>query len=371
MKAYLLHYETEDRKFYAIEVKGNEHLTTTGDYGTDGETTTKQYDSPEAAQKEAHDVIKQLKEEGYIEMIEDSEVFRDDYSFAGKLVEDAEWDIYLEEDTLLDVNRAIIFSESIVENLEYLAECPYSDLVENLVVGEYFDEDIDGFIDILVQSADAFSGLKHLFIAWADYDSMDISHIPQTDYSNFYQHYPQLESFVIRGSDGLRLGKMNLPKLKHLVIESNALKADVIKDISDSDLPNLEHLEIWLGTSTYGCDIEAHDLQGILDGKFSKLTYLGLKNYDKQDELIQKLQGASVLNNLDTLDISLGVITDKGAEALYNNDALLRLQHINCCHHYISDEWQEKLKTKFAKQNINFDRKRDMEYGNYYVAVSE
>jgi len=170
MKAYLLHYETEDRKFYAIEVKGNEHLTTTGDYGTDGETTTKQYDSPEAAQKEAHDVIKQLKEEGYIEMIEDSEVFRDDYSFAGKLVEDAEWDIYLEEDTLLDVNRAIIFSESIVENLEYLAECPYSDLVENLVVGEYFDEDIDGFIDILVQSADAFSGLKHLFIAWADYN---------------------------------------------------------------------------------------------------------------------------------------------------------------------------------------------------------
>jgi len=375
MKAHLLHYETEDRKFYTIEVKENEHLITSGDYGTDGETTTKQYESPEAAQKEAHDTIKQLKEEGYIEMIEDSDVFRDNYFFAGKRIENIDWDVYLEEDTIININHALLFSEDGTINYQLggLAELPYSDLVENLVIGEHFEEGFEAVVDRLIRSASSFSGLKHLFVGWLDESNgFLLSFSTEMDYSNFYKHYPQLESLVIRRGRELKLGKMDLPRLKHLSIESDILKLDVIKDICASDLPDLEHLELWLGEFNYGCDVEVSDLLAILDGKFPKLKYLGLKNYDKQDELIQHLQGASVLDNLHILDVSMSILTDAGAEALYNNDKLLNLEHIDCSGHFISEEWQEKLKAKFAKQNINVEHQKDSEDGKYYyVSAAE
>jgi len=75
----------------------------------------------------------------------------------------------------------------------------------------------------------------------------------------------------------------------------------------------------------------------------------------------------------------MGKLTDEGAEALYNNDRLLNLEHINCRHHFISPEWQDKLKKKFAQQNINLDRYHEKEDddGNqsyvdaYYVQVGE
>ena len=128
----------------------------------------------------------------------------------------------------------------------------------------------------------------------------------------------------------------------------------MVQDICDSNLPNLEHLDLWLGNiHGGGGHIEAEDVMPILNGKFPKLKYLGLKNYDKQDELMKALNGTAVLKNLEVLDISMSVLTDEGAKALYDNDDLLRLKHINCRHHYISKEWRDKLKTKFSAQGIN------------------
>ena len=104
----------------------------------------------------------------------------------------------------------------------------------------------------------------------------------------------------------MKIGKINLPKLKHLVLESAGLKKEIIQDICNSDLPNLEHLDLWLGNSNGGGgSVEAEAVIPILNGKFPKLKYLGLKNYDKQDDLVKILNGAAALKNLEVLDLSL------------------------------------------------------------------
>ncbi len=81
------------------------------------------------------------------------------------------------------------------------------------------------------------------------------------------------------------------------------------------------------------------------------------------------------MQTLETLDLSMGTLTDKGAEALYNNNALMELKHINCRYHFISNKWQKQLKEKFSAQNINLtdaeepDKYNDEVY--YYVEIGE
>jgi len=117
------------------------------------------------------------------------------------------------------------------------------------------------------------------------------------------------------------------------------------------------------------------DLKPILNGNYPKLKYLGLKNYDDEDLIAKELQNAGILKTIEILDLSMGILKDEGAEALYNNDALLNLKHINCRHHYMSNEWQAKLKTKFAAQNINLaDQENAYKYddeASYYVEIGE
>jgi len=153
------------------------------------------------------------------------------------------------------------------------------------------------------------------------------------------------------------------------------LNDEVLSDIVTSNLAHLEHLEIWLGTDDYGCTIKIEDLKPLINGNYPKLKYLGLKNYYQQDALADALQGASILATIETLDLSMGTLTDKGAEALCNNNALLNLKHLNCRRHFITDKWQQQLTEKFTTQNINLgDAEVGDEYDDevyYYVEIGE
>ena len=113
----------------------------------------------------------------------------------------------------------------------------------------------------------------------------------------------------------------------------------------------------------------------LLGRSYPHLKYLGLKNYYLQDDLARLLVDAEILKNLEILDLSMGTLSDKGAEALYHNEALLQLKHINCRHHYISGNWQTKLEEKFVNQHINLnDAEEPDEWDDevhYYVEIGE
>ncbi len=324
------------------------------------------------ANKEEEDVkpMPPKKEEGDAG---ESLIIRDPYTFVGKPI--VPFSDPIDIDTAVKVyTKTYNPEESIIDQLDRLANLPDAGKIDTLVIGAWeaaYDNSPDFILEKLIELKNEFKSVKHLFVGDMTYEESEISWIIQGTYTDFWQHFPDLETFGVRGGNLLKLGKIDLPKLKHIVIETGGLGADVIDDLNKSDLPNLEYLELWLGTSDYGSTVEVSHLKPILNCKFPKLTYLGLKNYYLADDMAKALKEAPTLEGLNILDISMGTMTDVGAKALYENEALLGLDHINSRHHFISNEWMDKLAEKFANQNINLDDQGLIEDDWVYVEVGE
>ena len=376
MKTELIHQKDGSNKFWNIVINANTHTVTYGRIGTSGTSKTKEFDNDETALKDALSLIKSKKKKGYQEFKEEMITVRNAHTFAGKPIQD--YTISINPKTAVKVWCEYDDEVSMNQKLDKLAAAPNVAEMDTLVIGAWpsaGEGSKPPMLDKLIELKDTFSGLKHLFIGDMDSEDCEMSWINQGDYTGFYKHFPALETFGIKGAEGLKLGKINLPNLKNLVIETGGINHSVIKDIIDSDLKNLRHLELWLGTEDYGCTVEIEHLEPILNGEFPALKYLGLKNYYKQDELAVKLQGAKVINGLHTLDMSMGTMKDTGAEALFNNNELVNLEYINCRHHYISNEWMSKLQWKFSKDKINLEGQEEADqYSDetyYYVEIGE
>jgi len=378
MEAELIYQSDSSNKFWKIVVEGNKHTVTYGRVGTDGQSKTKEFADEAAALKDANKMKASKIKKGYKEAAAKAMVVRDAYTLAGKPIKDSASTM----NPATAVKLVCEFDDDIkmVERLDRLSKFPNVAEMDTLVIGAWEDAGesgpVDKTLEKLIELKNSFSGLRHLFIGDMDSEECEMSWIQQTDYSNLYPHFPALETFGVRYGEGLKLGKINLPNLKNLIIETGGMDTEVLVDIANSDLPCLEHLELWLGTEDYGCTIEVEDIKRILNGDYPHLKFLGLKNYYKQSELAQNLKGTALLKKIETLDLSMGILKDDGAEALYNNEELLKLKHINCRHHFISPEWQMKLKEKFATQNINLNDAEEAEdFGDgdmyYFVEIGE
>ena len=377
MKTELIYQGGSSNKFWNITIEGNTHTVTYGRAGTKGTSTTKEFADEAATIKSAEKLIKGKIRKGYVEATVKNLVVRDAYNLAGKPIKT--FGSTMNPDSAVKVLSEYDEKLKVVDKLDKLAKHSNIAEMDTLVIGAWQDaqeDTVQKIVDKLIEYKSVFSGLKHLFIGDMDSEECEMSWIQQADYTNFYEHFPALETFGVRGGSNLTLGTINLPNLKNLIIETGGLDAKVLEDIAKSKLTTLEYLEIWLGTEDYGGTVKESDLKPILEGDFPNLKYLGLKNYDFQSELAKQLQGAAILNAIDILDLSMGILKDDGAEALYKNEALLNLKHINCRRHYISSEWQSKLKEKFAAQNINLSDAEDAyeydeEEAYYYVEIGE
>lgn len=247
--------------------------------------------------------------------------------------------------------------------------------VEELVIGAF---DFDGgdsteVVTALTEVSSKLPRLKFLFIGDITYEENEISWINQSNVGPVLKAYPELEYFGIRGGNSLTFGKqLTHKKLKHLVIESGGLPPTVISEVCQADLPNLEHLELWLGSDNYGFSSSAEDFAPILKGtNFSKLKYLGLRDSEIADELANALSGAPVLDQLETLDLSLGTLSDEGAKALINNPAIRKLKTLDLHHHFISDSVCTQL-MQLGIDTVNVDKQNKAEDDGYrYIAVAE
>ena len=201
-----------------------------------------------------------------------------------------------------------------------------------------------------------------------------MSWINQGDVSPLWAAFPKLEHFRIRGSNGLNLGALEHANLKSLVIECGGLPVSVIHEITASTLPALEHLELYLGTDSYGWDGSVADLQPILSGNlFPKLTYLGLRNAEIADDVAAAVAQAAIVERIKVLDLSLGALTDTGAKALLESSAILKLEKLDLHHHFMSSEVAAQLKALPIDVDVSEQLQEDR-YGDdvyRYIAVSE
>jgi len=163
-------------------------------------------------------------------------------------------------------------------------------------------------------------------------------------------------------------------RLKSLIIQSGGLGANVVREVAAADLPELEHLELWLGEENYGGDATVADLAPVLDGGlFPKLKYLGLRDSQIADQIARAVATAPVVERIRVLDLSLGALTDEGAAALLDSPAIARLEKLDVHHHYCSEEMTAKLQSLGVEVDASEREEPDV-YGDEvwrYVAVGE
>jgi hypothetical protein len=138
----------------------------------------------------------------------------------------------------------------------------------------------------------------------------------------------------------------------------------LMAEISNSKLPALQTLELWLGDDGYGRGIDDETLQALLSSSaFPQLTSLGLCNDMEADATAKIVANSDILKRLHTLDLSRGAIGDEGAEALFASPLVKRLKKLDLHHHYISKSWQEKLLSLGIEVDLSDEQEPDR-YGD-------
>lgn len=270
--------------------------------------------------------------------------------------------------------------EEWIDLLAMLLQDPRASELSGLVVGMWdYERDagdtVESIVEALVVARPKLPKLRTLFFGDIISEESEISWITQTDVSPLLSAYAELEYFGVRGGNGMRLGQIRHNSLHKLVIESGGLSREIIHEIFNSRLPALEHLEIWLGSSSYGGNTEIDDLKPLLNGSlFPRLRYLGLRDSEITNEIALAIAQSPLLERIETLDLSLGLLDDWGAEFLLNCPAIKRLKMLDLHHHYCSEEMMERLTTALGDR-VNLDNRQfpdvynDEEYR--YVALSE
>ncbi|MFF4585450.1 STM4015 family protein [Streptomyces sp. NPDC001388] len=232
--------------------------------------------------------------------------------------------------------------------------------VRALIVGawqEAYDTEPTAVIEALVGARDRFPALRALFVGDMESEECEISWINQTDVTPLLTAFPELEEFGVRGGSGLEFPSVRHGALRKLVIEAGGLHAEVVRGVGGSDLPALEHLDLWLGTPDYGGDSEVSDLEPILSGaRLPSLRHLALRNSEMQDAVAAAVSSAPVVARLEVLDLSMGILTDEGAAALLGGQPLTHLKKLDLHHHYLTEPLQDRLRQTLAGVELDLDR---------------
>ena len=157
---------------------------------------------------------------------------------------------------------------------------------------------------------------------------------PLGDLSGLWPALPHLRCLELRGGT-MTVGSLELPSLRELVVETSALQRETVRSLCSRRWPHLEKLELWFGDRR--CTSTLADLELLFDGTlFPSLRHLALRNCAFVDRVCHALAGAKITRQLRVLDLSLGALTEVGANALLAaRPALSNLAILDLHHHYI------------------------------------
>lgn len=259
--------------------------------------------------------------------------------------------------------------------IEKLSTSSESESLTSLIIGDWgqaYENSSEEVVDALVKHSASFPVLRKLFIGDMSSEECEISWITQSDLSPLLPAYPELQSLTIQGGNELSLSELKHENLEKLSIISGGLSKTVLEQLAASHLPKLRKLELYLGVEDYGFDGNLADLLPLIEvGRFPKLTYLGLKNSEIQDEIAVAIANAPILEQLDTLDLSLGTLSDVGAEALLSSDRIKGLKSLNLSHHYMSDEIISRFQQSGLSVDVSDKQESDDEEDWRYPSITE
>lgn len=214
------------------------------------------------------------------------------------------------------------------DQLAAFLELDSARFVENLALGPVAGEDelANGALADAIERVRPVC-LRKLYLGdTGDWDiSSTSTRIPRSD------SIQPLRELTLRGGQVHFTGEIELPALVSFTVESGSLVADDLKAIAAARWPALEHLEIWFGDPNYGASGGVADIAPILEARgLPKLRSLGLRNCPFADELVQALATAPVLAQLQSLDLSMGNLGDRGIAAMLSvKDRFAHLASLN------------------------------------------
>ncbi|SFQ10548.1 MULTISPECIES: STM4015 family protein [Actinomadura] len=238
--------------------------------------------------------------------------------------------------------------------------------------GASYDDGVADPVALLTEAAASFPKLRALFLGDITGEEAEISWIEHSDITPLFAAFPGLERFDVRGSQGLVLEPVGSERLKVLRFESGGLPATIVRAVAASDLPNLEHLDLWLGEDGYGGDTTVADLAPLLSGeRLPALRHLGLEDSEIEDEIAAAVAGAPVVARLESLSLAMGILTDQGGEALLSGQPLTHLRRLDLHHHFLSDAMVERVRTALPGVEVDLDHQETNDTDWHYIAVSE
>jgi predicted DNA-binding WGR domain protein len=213
--------------------------------------------------------------------------------------------------------------------------------------------------------------LRSLEFSFEPEDS-ELSWVAFGDFSACWKGLPSLEVMRLRSGAGGVLGDIVAPRLKRFVRESGGLSSDELKSIVDAKWPALEHLELWLGTRSYGAQATGALLAPLLyERPLPKLTSLGLVNGEFPDELLPMLVTSPLLPKLRRLDLSKSTLT-RADWLVAHAKAFEHLEVLDLSENLLDDEHCARLKAVLP--NVVVDAQRDdggEDEEDRYAAVGE
>lgn len=253
--------------------------------------------------------------------------------------------------------------------------------VRALVIGPWWEDydevGIGPVVELLCAERDRLTGLRALFLADVLSEESEISWIKLGDLTPLLKAFPLLEKLGVRGGEDLVLEPVRHTALRDLRFESGGLPAAPVRALGACELPALDHLELWLGTSWYGGDATIDDVATLLSpgGRLPSLRHLGLQNSDIQDEIAAAIAGAPVVPQLDSLSLSMGALSDEGGGALLDGQPLTHLHVLDLHHHFLSAPMTQRLRFALEPHGVRLDLRRGLAASARsearYVAVGE
>lgn len=225
--------------------------------------------------------------------------------------------------------------------LRTLLALPSARWLRGLVLCEVYEsEDLECALEVLAERRPPH--LARLQIGARDGD--DVEEVDVGDLSPAAEAFRGLEELVI-SADRAELPDVALPGLRRLTVETRALSAASLGTICRHAWPALEQLDLWLGASSAGASIQALDLAALLSGKATPvLKTLGLQNAEIADDLAGQLLGAKLVKRLEALDLSMGTMTDEGAETLcFGAKVFARLRLLDVRRNFLSPRGRKQL----------------------------
>lgn len=401
MKRELVYMDAKSSKFWNIELAGNAYTVKYGRIGTEGQTLTKSFADENTALREAEKLVKEKLGKGYadaagsgvdpataapgadglIPSIAFSSINRRDEiganagTFVGQRVVDYDPEKPARADVVYRF-RSDWDGNEVIPNLEHFLATDAALQAIALVLGAWHgddpEQDSGEVIELLAKQRSRLPKLAALYVGDITSEENEMSWIRQSDLSPLLQAFPTLQFLRARGGDGLQLSAPVHEHLRGLALETGGMDVSVIRSVCTSNFPNLEYLELWLGTDEYGANYTVADLQPILSGQlFPKLKYLGLRNCHLADELAGVVVNSPLLNRIETLDLSLGVLTDEGARSLLMLPLKTTLKKLNLHYNYISADLARQLKA--LPFTVDVSKPSNMEEDDEwrFVAVGE